>query len=106
MAAEQFNTEFWVAVAAVAPVIALAASVTADHAVKELRRGLKRAAGSGPAPRHRGLGAGYWISYINMSAQAVALLLALTSLDSRQKNVIPGIAVVLEFAGLLACFVP
>lgn len=77
MAAEEFNKEFWLATAAAAPVIGLAAAVTAQQIWD---RAKKLAAEKG-VPAGRSLGSTWYVVNINVAIQAVALAFALSSLS-------------------------
>jgi hypothetical protein len=96
--------DFWVAIAAAAPIIALASAVTAENAVGRAERNVELAG------KRKQLLQGrrklvYWFTYINGVLQAGALALALYSLGFRELGV-RLLAFCLVVAGLLLVFLP
>jgi hypothetical protein len=105
MAAEQFNHEFWVAVATAAPVIGLASAVTADQVVRRYEREQERKGrDSTPAPAAKDPVS--WIAYSNIGLQTVALGFALLSLSDRRDLVPTAVPVAMEILGMILVFLP
>jgi hypothetical protein len=82
MAAEQFNDSFWLAVAAAAPVIGLAAAVTADQAIRRSDRAIHGAA-TIDLRLVKSLRRILIVSAVNIGVQGATLLNALISLSRR-----------------------
>jgi hypothetical protein len=98
------HAEFWLAIAAAAPIIGLASAVTAEQNIVRLERNVELAGeGKQLLQGHRRL---VWTSTIlNLVLQAGALGLALYSLGVRELGVrLP--AACLVIAGLLLVFLP
>jgi hypothetical protein len=102
-----FHHDFWVAIAAAAPIIGLASIVNVDHTVRrserEIRRAHKENTDQPPIPN-----AAYWTSYINIVLQAFALALALYCLGTFQDHIAWGrqIAGVMAVVGMVLVLAP
>jgi hypothetical protein len=106
MAATDFHEPFWLAIAAAAPIIGLASSVTAEQTVRRSESDIGLAspevAGTLPIPNVT-----YWICYTNILLQAVALTFALWCLGTMRDHLawgrqIAGVMVVLGMGLVLA----
>ena len=107
MAAPDFHEIFWAAIAAAAPVIGLASAVNVDHTVRRSEREMERATRkrTDPPPIPN---ASYWMSYINIGLQAVALLFALYCLGTFHDHLGWGrqIAAAMAFLGMVLVLAP
>jgi hypothetical protein len=107
MATAGFNDQFWVAVAAAAPVIGLSSVVAADQAVKALERARDRARqGTQGQQPPKSPGPAFWVTYFNILVQAGALAAALRSLSGRTNTMPMALAIFIEFFGMVLIFVP
>jgi hypothetical protein len=113
MAHEAFNADYWIAIAAAAPVLALANTVTLTNWSRTyLEYHEARAAWEAeltgerrPLPLHRA-SRGRWLAYGNFGLQVVVTFFALVSLQNRAASVPPWVTTVgiLLSLGMVARF--
>ena len=104
MSASDFNDPYWVAVAAAAPVIGLAAAVSGEQLTRRVERVREVAARKGdPRPDLPSI---FWLHYFNILAQAVVLFGALWSLSHTEDFGVKPVAMWVIVLGLVAVFVP
>ena len=104
MATMADHAEFWLAIAAAAPIIGLASAVTAEQTVGRAERNVEQA-GEHKQPLQGRRRLVYAFTYINLALQAGALALALYSLGDHELGV-RLLAACLVVAGLLLVFLP
>jgi hypothetical protein len=95
----KFNSEFWIASGAIAPVLMLACIVATSDTLQA--RGT-----FGPRTRHqsRGFGLTRWtypLNALSLLIQSYVLFISLQSLASRSDSVAPKVVIYLELAGTL-----